>query len=114
GLVMFVAGGGLTTRADYTFGHYFSLEGQGPRDHTVGDTGPYRILRPPGYAGVLFGFTGLGLALQSWVAFILLLLVMAAAFTFRVRVEEKFLAAELGDEYVRYMARTKRVIPFVW
>jgi protein-S-isoprenylcysteine O-methyltransferase Ste14 len=43
-----------------------------------------------------------------------LLLATTAAFAYRVHVEEKFLVAELGDEYVRYMARTKRIIPYVW
>ena len=56
---------------------------------------------------------GLGLALQSWVALVLLLLVSTAALAYRTRIEEKFLVAELGDDYVRYMARTRRVIPFV-
>jgi len=114
GLVMFGAGMAFTTWAYHTLGNNFSLEVQVQRHHTVVDEGPYRILRHPGYTGVLFGMTGLGLALQSWVALVLLLLVTTAALAYRTRVEEKFLVAELGDDYVRYMARTKRVIPFVW
>lgn len=48
------------------------------------------------------------------VATVLLLLVSTAALAYRTRIEEQFLVAELGDDYVRYMARTRRVIPFVW
>lgn len=83
-------------------------------DHNIVDIGPYRVLRHPGYAGVAFGFLGLGIALQSWDSVLVLLLATTAAFAYRVHVEEKFLVAELGDDYVRYMARTKRIIPYVW
>ena len=114
GLVMFAAGMALTTWAYHTLGTNFSLEVQVQRHHTVVDAGPYRILRHPGYTGVLFGMIGLGLALQAWVALVLLLLVSTAALAYRTRIEEQFFVAELGDDYVRYMARTRRVIPFVW
>jgi protein-S-isoprenylcysteine O-methyltransferase Ste14 len=32
----------------------------------------------------------------------------------RMRVEERALAAALGEPYRAYMLRTKRIIPFVW
>lgn len=114
GLTMFLLGLALTVWAYRTLGRFFSLEVQIQGDHRVVDTGPYRLLRHPGYAGVVFGFIGLGAAVQSWVSVLLLLLATAAALAYRTRIEEKFLLAELGDDYVRYMARTKRLVPFVW
>jgi protein-S-isoprenylcysteine O-methyltransferase Ste14 len=114
GLTLWLLGLALTVWAYRTLGRSFSLDVQVQNDHRVIEAGPYRILRHPGYAGVLFAFLGLGLALQSWVAVLLLLLATTAAFTYRVSIEEKFLVAELGDEYVHYMARTKRVVPYVW
>jgi protein-S-isoprenylcysteine O-methyltransferase Ste14 len=114
GLTMFLLGFALTVWAYRTLGRFFSLEVQIQGDHRVVDTGPYRLLRHPGYAGVVFGFIGLGAAVQSWVSVLLLLLATAAALAYRTRIEEKFLLAELGDDYVRYMARTKRLVPFVW
>src|SRR6266487_5505057 len=94
GLAMFLLGLALTVWAYHTLGRFFSLEVQIQGDHRVVDTGPYRLVRHPGYAGVLFGFLGLGLAVQSWVSVLLLLLVMAAALTYRTRIEEKFLLSE--------------------
>jgi protein-S-isoprenylcysteine O-methyltransferase Ste14 len=114
GLALFVLGLALTVWAYHTLGRFFSLEVQIQNDHNIVDSGPYRVLRHPGYTGVAFGFLGLGIALQSWVSVLVLLLATTAAFAYRVHVEEKFLVAELGDEYVRYMARTKRIIPYVW
>jgi len=114
GLAMFLLGLALTVWAYHTLGRFFSLEVQVQREHTVLSTGSYRLLRHPGYAGVIFGFVGLGLALQSWVSVLVLLLATTTALAYRARIEERFLVAELGDEYVQYMARTKRLVPYVW
>jgi protein-S-isoprenylcysteine O-methyltransferase len=114
GLAMFLLGLALTVWAYHTLGRFFSLEVQVQAEHRIVNTGPYRFLRHPGYAGVLFGFIGLGLALQSWVSVLVLLIATTAALAYRARIEENFLVAELGDEYVQYMARTKRLVPYVW
>lgn len=114
GLTIFLLGLAVTVWAYHTLGRFFFLEVQVQREHRVVNTGPYRLLRHPGYAGVLFGFVGLGLALQSWVSLLVLLLATTTALAYRARIEEKFLVAELGDEYVLYMARTKRLLPYVW
>lgn len=37
-----------------------------------------------------------------------------AALACRLRLEEQFLVTELGDEYIRYAGRTKRLIPYIW
>lgn len=114
GLVGWVVGMGLTVWAYRTLGSFFALTVRVQNDHRLIDTGPYRRIRHPGYAGVLLGLFGLGLALQSWLSVLLLLIASVGAFAYRVRLEEKFLVTELGDDYVQYMRRTKRIIPFIW
>jgi protein-S-isoprenylcysteine O-methyltransferase Ste14 len=114
GLALWVLGLALTVWAYRTLGRFFSLDVQVQDAHRVMETGPYRVLRHPGYAGVLVGVIGLGLALQSWVSVLVLLVGAGVAFAYRVQVEEKFLVAELADEYYDYMARTKRLVPYVW
>lgn len=114
GLATFLLGMGLTVWAYRTLGRFFSLEVQAQTDHRVVEAGPYRLVRHPGYAGVILGFVGLGLAVQSWVSLLLLLVATTAALAYRIRVEETFMFAELGDRYALYMARTKRLVPFVW
>jgi protein-S-isoprenylcysteine O-methyltransferase Ste14 len=44
----------------------------------------------------------------------LLGLVFGVAFGYRIHVEEKTLAKELGSEYTEYMRRTKRLIPYLF
>jgi protein-S-isoprenylcysteine O-methyltransferase Ste14 len=114
GLTLWLLGLAFTVWAYRSLGRFFSLDVQMQNDHRVVDTGPYRLLRHPGYAGFSLGLLGLGVALQSWVSVLVLLLATIAALAYRVHIEEKFLVAELGDEYVQYMARTRRLVPYVW
>ena len=78
------------------------------------DTGPYRYVRHPSYTGALTIFVGLGLALQSWGAVLALLLIFAVVWGYRIHVEEGVLISQLGEAYVSYARRTKRLIPYVF
>jgi len=78
------------------------------------ESGPYQLIRHPNYLGQIVGVMGLGLALQSWVALLVLVITAAGYFAYRIRNEEAFLVAEIGDSYSNYMTRTKRLIPFVF
>jgi protein-S-isoprenylcysteine O-methyltransferase Ste14 len=35
-------------------------------------------------------------------------------FAFRIRAEEQMMVEAFGEEYLAYMARTKRLIPGIW
>jgi len=114
GEILFI-GGALFTAWSYSFlGRYLSPYAEVLPDHEVIEAGPYRYIRHPGYLGAIVALIGLGLALQSWVATLLILIVAAGALAYRVRVEEQLMATELGDRYLDYVARTKRLIPFIW
>ncbi len=58
-------------------------------------------------------FTGLGLALGSWISVAILFLAHCCLYGRRVVAEEKALADTLGAPYTEYMLRTKRFIPFL-
>jgi protein-S-isoprenylcysteine O-methyltransferase Ste14 len=94
-------------------GRFFSLTVQIAADHKVVEKGPYRLVRHPSYTGVLITFIGLGLAVQSLGAILLLLVVFGTSFGYRMHVEERTLTSELGQDYASYMKRTKRLIPFL-
>jgi protein-S-isoprenylcysteine O-methyltransferase Ste14 len=73
--------------------------------------GPYRFVRHPIYAGMLwFGFLGVSLIFNSW---IMLLHPMIAfpVFSLLVRREERMMTAVFGEEYQRYAAHTGRLFP---
>lgn len=94
-------------------GRFFSLTVRIAEDHMVVDKGPYRFVRHPSYTGVLITFVGLGLAVQSGGALLVLLAVFGVSFGYRMYVEERTLLSELGEDYASYMKRTKRLVPFL-
>jgi protein-S-isoprenylcysteine O-methyltransferase len=95
-------------------GRYFTVNIAIHSSHEVIDTGPYRRIRHPSYAGALLAFLGLGLTLGNWVSLALVTLPIFWAFKRRIRKEERALANALGTPYTRYMWRTKRLLPFVY
>jgi protein-S-isoprenylcysteine O-methyltransferase Ste14 len=74
-------------------------------------TGPYRFLRHPIYAAILY-FLAAGIASHPSWASVALGLVAIAASAVRILSEER-LIVERYPGYAEYAARTKRVIPFV-
>ena len=81
--------------------------------HKVIESGPYRLVRHPAYAGAILTMVGIGLALQSLAALQILLLLSGVAYGYRIQVEEKALDKDHGQPNVKYMCRTKRLNPFV-
>ncbi|HWR50548.1 MAG TPA: isoprenylcysteine carboxylmethyltransferase family protein [Bryobacteraceae bacterium] len=86
---------------------------QRERGHRVVDTGPYRIVRHPGYAGALTIQMWSGLALGS-VWSLAPAVVMAFLFIRRILLEDRMLLDQL-DGYKDYAQRVRyRVLPGVW
>ncbi len=112
GIFLMILGIVIRQWAIAVLGQFFSLTVRVAEDHRVIDKGPYRLVRHPSYTGIMITFTGLGLAVQSWPALLVLLIVFGVAYGYRMHVEEATLASQLGEEYVAYTRRTKRLIPY--
>ena len=86
---------------------------QTDRGHRVVETGPYSLVRHPGYAGMIAAMPLSGLALGSWLSFGVAL-VYSAMIVRRVLFEDAFLLQNL-DGYPAYARRvTGRLVPRVW
>lgn len=86
---------------------------QTDRGHVVCDTGPYRIIRHPGYAGNILPLPGIVLALGSVWTLIPAAAVLIIA-VIRTALEDRTLQKELPG-YLEYTAKVKyRLIPFIW
>ncbi|MFN8528051.1 MAG: isoprenylcysteine carboxylmethyltransferase family protein [Anaerolineae bacterium] len=83
-------------------------------DHHVVQSGPYRVVRHPGYLGVILMWVGGGLAVLNVISVIVALISMLIAYMYRIRVEERMLAVTQGDEYRDYQAHTWRLIPLLY
>ena len=79
--------------------------------HRVVDTGPYALVRHPIYTGVILSALATGIA-ETRILALLGAVVIAIGFSLRARLEERFLAAELGPAYEAYAKRVPMLIPF--
>jgi protein-S-isoprenylcysteine O-methyltransferase Ste14 len=82
-------------------------------DQKVIDTGPYGYVRHPMYAGALWLFIGMPLALGSWLTICLIPFVMPLL-VWRLLDEERILRRDLPG-YNEYTSRVRqRLIPYIW
>jgi protein-S-isoprenylcysteine O-methyltransferase Ste14 len=113
GIVIIIIGILLRQWSIAVLGRFFSGEVGIQEGQKVVDRGPYRLVRHPSYTGVLLILVGVGLAFQSWAAVLVTLLMFSLAYGYRMHAEEKVLTLELGEEYVEYSKRTKKLIPYI-
>lgn len=112
GVVLALSGIALRWYAIAVLGRYFSPRVVVTADQAVVETGPYRLVRHPSYTGALLTLLGVLLCSGNWFAVACIALTIPG-FAYRIAVEERALAAGLGDAYRDYMRRTKRLIPYV-
>jgi protein-S-isoprenylcysteine O-methyltransferase Ste14 len=113
GIVLIIIGIIIRQWSMIILGKYFSAAIGTQEGQNVIEKGPYKYIRHPSYTGALIIFIGLGLALQSWAAVLTLILLFILAYGYRIHVEEKTLIRELGEPYIEYKKRTKRLIPYI-
>jgi protein-S-isoprenylcysteine O-methyltransferase Ste14 len=82
------------------------------RDHELIVAGPYRWVRHPIYTGILVALLGTALAIGEWRG-LLAVLLAAAAYWRKLRIEEAVMRRQFGEAYARYAERVPALIPFV-
>jgi len=102
----------LALSARATLGRLWSAAVTRKAGHRIVDTGPYALVRHPIYTALLMGGTAVAVAKGTPIALAGLAL-MAIGYVLKARVEERFLAAELGERaYAAYRSRVPMLIPF--
>ncbi len=87
---------------------------QSDRGQVVITTGPYAIVRHPGYLAGIVVMVASGLALDSWIATGLLMVCTLPFLLRRVVIEDRLLPAELPG-YADYATRVRwRLVPGFW
>jgi protein-S-isoprenylcysteine O-methyltransferase Ste14 len=110
GVALAACGLALRTAAMVRLGRRFAPFPAIQRDHALETRGVYGVVRHPGYAGAWLANLGAALAFGSAVGLAGVAL-MTIALELRARREEALLEAHFGEAYLRYRARTGRVIP---
>jgi protein-S-isoprenylcysteine O-methyltransferase Ste14 len=114
GLAIGLAGGMITNYA-VAANRFFSaiVRIQRDRGHCVIETGPYGIIRHPGYAGSILYMLGTAVALGSRVALVAIG-VLSVVLVVRTALEDRTLNAEL-EGYAEYAGRVRyRLVPGLW
>jgi protein-S-isoprenylcysteine O-methyltransferase Ste14 len=114
GLVLMAAGIFIRQWAILTLGRFFTVDVRIHPGQTVVEAGPYRWVRHPSYTGMIVFFVGLGLALSDWASLTALALVPTVGLVVRIRSEEHALLEGLGEQYRRFAATRRRLLPGVW
>ena len=96
----------------WTLGKYFSVHIEVKDDHELIETGPYRFIRHPAYAGNLLQATGIPLILNAYYS-LSISAVLVFLFLHRLKLEEEVLIREVKG-YRDYTRRTYRLVPRIW
>jgi protein-S-isoprenylcysteine O-methyltransferase len=83
-------------------------------DQRVVQEGPYRRVRHPGYLGSLLVWTGASATSGNALSIAAVTVLLAAAYAYRIRMEERMLVDALGRAYEEYRQRSWRLLPFVF
>ena len=113
GLALYVLGQALRGWAIATLGDWFQGALVVQNGQRVVESGPYRLIRHPAYAGGILRAAGLALVLDNWLSLALLVAGMTAFVAVRIHREEGILRSGLA-RYGEYENRTARLIPGVW
>lgn len=82
-------------------------------DHELVRSGPYRLVRHPIYASMLFVLLGTGFVITPWWLLAAAAIVFIAGNEIRVRVEEGLLVSNFGEEFRAYRKAVPAYLPFV-
>jgi protein-S-isoprenylcysteine O-methyltransferase Ste14 len=113
GVAVLALGGGLRVSALFTLGERFSGLVAIQRGHRLVTDGIYRIIRHPGYLGLIVYSFGWALVFRS-VAGLLVTALLVPPLIARIKAEERLLIDHFGSEYQRYRERSWRLIPRVY
>ncbi len=83
-------------------------------DQQFVQSGPYRLVRHPGYVAALLVWIGFGLTLANWALTLVTGAAMLVGYRRRMDAEEALLVDALGDRYRAYVRRTWRLVPGVY
>jgi protein-S-isoprenylcysteine O-methyltransferase Ste14 len=113
-LLVLMALGGLVlaVSARITLGRLWSAAVTRKEGHRIIESGPYALVRHPIYTALLMGSAALSIAKGTPIALFGFAL-MIVGYTLKARLEERFLAEELGAQsYAAYRRRVPMIVPF--
>lgn len=113
-IILFAAGLIIRWAAVLTLKKAFTVKIHILKDQHLITHGIYKYIRHPAYTGLILYYTGFGLALQNYLALLLIIPVITATTLYRIRKEENVLLNHFGDKYLAYTQKTYRLFPPIY
>jgi len=114
GALIFFLGGLLQLTARKQLHEDKTFEERLSAGFSAAQTGLYAKIRYPGKSALLLLMLGLCLALGSWWALGLLMILFFPSLLFRISQEERALLDKFGDRWLDYRQETKKLIPGIF
>jgi protein-S-isoprenylcysteine O-methyltransferase Ste14 len=112
GFLVFLLGVAHRLWAVRTLGRYYSHIVREVDGHKIVDSGPYRYIRHPAYAGMLLANLGIVIYFLNVTTSVIYFFLFVPAVVLRILVEEKPLFTMEG--YPEFAKERKRLIPAIW
>ncbi len=83
-------------------------------DQQIMQSGIYKFIRHPSYLGTLLSVCGLAISYNNCLTFLIIFIPIFFAFNYRIRIEEELLSNVFGAQYVYYIKKSWKLIPWVF
>lgn len=110
GAVLTVIGVAIAIWARLSIGRNWSGVVTVKEEHQLVRVGPYAWVRHPIYTGLITAMIGTAFINRRWAGVIAVLL-MAAGFVFKSRIEERYMVRTFGSDYKEYRAHSGAFLP---
>lgn len=114
GVTLFILGTMLFVWARRTLGRNYSGHLSVKADQQLVQSGPYRVIRHPAYAGYLLMALALAVGYSSLAGMVSTILFLLPCMIYRIYVEDALLAEHFGEQFDEYRRQVKRLIPGIW
>lgn len=114
GLVLIAGGMIFRFISIISLGRFFTVDVTIRNNHLIKKDGIYRLIRHPSYTGSILSFIGFGISLNNWISLLIICLSVISALLHRIKIEEKLLIDQFGIEYIDYMKKSFRLIPWIY
>jgi len=114
GAILIIIGLIIRIYAINTLKQHFTYRVTKIENHELIETGLYKMIRHPGYLGQLFIFIGTAVSFSNWLSILSMVVAIFLGYSYRIKIEEKFMVEQMGQNYLDYQNRTKKLIPFVY
>ena len=114
GMALFAIGFIIRIHSLLTLKQYFTYSVAKVEDHKLIESGLYKFIRHPGYLGQLIIFLGISTSISNWMSILVMMVPITLGYLNRIKVEERFMLEQLGENYLDYQKRTKRIISMIY